>query len=48
MSIGLILFLIEVYENDNESFKLYSEAEGKETALSNILDGFKIMPDDIF
>jgi Uma2 family endonuclease len=39
---------IEVYENDNKKFKIYGEAEAKETVSSKILNGFNISSDDIF
>jgi len=39
---------IEVYENENEKLKIYSEAETNETVSSKILAGFKISPVEIF
>jgi len=39
---------VEIYWNDNQKFKIFSEAETKGTVSSKIINGFIISPDDIF
>jgi len=39
---------IEVYENQNKNFKIYSEAEGEGTVSSKVLDKLIISLDEIF
>lgn len=39
---------IEVYENQNKRFKIYSEAEGEGTVSSKVLDGLTISLVEIF